>query len=84
LHLIHSAHNPEADMLVAALHESGDDGVERPFARRQRVRMLRIVGERAAPIVQNESHALHGDSRSEDIGNTLDPRNDIAFAIHHA
>ena len=39
--LVRPAHDAEADMLIAAFHESRNDGVERPLAAGEHVGMLR-------------------------------------------
>ena len=39
LRLVEAAHDAEADLDVALLHERRDDRVQRPLARREHVRM---------------------------------------------
>ena len=51
-----AAHVAERHQRLAVLHhEAGDDRVERPLARRDDVRALRIERERRAAVVQHEA-----------------------------
>jgi hypothetical protein len=42
LSLVPAAHDSERDTCVTLLHESGDDGVDRALARRERVRVVAL------------------------------------------
>ena len=79
--LIRSTHDSKADVLIAAFHEPGDDGVIRTLATRQNVGMLGIQTETRAAILQHESHAIHRDSRAERGKDTLNPAGDVALAV---
>src|SRR5512139_4158363 len=82
LSLIHAAHDAEADVRIALLHESGDDGVERTLAGRQRVRVRCIERESAAPVVEMESEVVDHDPGTPDVGDALYPGDDVALVIH--
>ena len=46
-----ASHDPESDMLVAFFHKGRNDGVERPFAARQNIGMMRLQRESASAIL---------------------------------
>src|SRR5271165_1393942 len=82
--LIDSAHNPKADMFIAAFHKAGNNGVKRPLARAQRVRVFRVQRERSAAVVQKKTKSLDRDARAENVRDALDPAHNISLLVHHA
>ena len=83
LRLVQPAHDAEADVHVALLHEGRNDGVERPLARRERVGMVGIHLEQPAAILQREAVIVHHHARAEMLVEALDQRDDVAVAVHH-
>src|SRR5579872_6727300 len=81
LGLVESTHDTEADLYVALLHECGDDGVQRAFARREHVRVAFFEREQSAAVMQHESAARRHESAAEATVKTLDERDDVAVAI---
>src|SRR5271166_3394530 len=79
--LIEAAHDAKANVLLAVLHERGNDGVERALATGKRIGRRGIEREKASAVLQGESHAHHGHVRSKVVVVALDEREDIAFAI---
>src|SRR6202158_3814158 len=84
LRLIPSAHNAKCHSRLASLRESGNDGVARPLAPRQRIRRSAIQRKQRASIVQRESRSGCHDSRSKLRVITLDQRDHVSVAVHHA
>ena len=81
LRLVPSAHDPEGDPRAVLLHESRDDRVERPLARSQRVRVVRLEREQRATVLQHEAGAIRDDAGSEPGVVALDERHHVAVAI---
>ena len=81
LRLVEAAHDAEADADVALLHEAGDDGVQRPFARRQLVGVPGFQREQGAAVVQREAGARRHQAAPEALEDALDERHDVAVAI---
>ena len=79
--LIHAAHDAEANVLVAVLHEGGNDGVEGTLAAGECIGRLAIDGKEASAILKHEPHAQHRNIRSKRIIVALDKGKDITFAI---
>src|SRR5258706_2807836 len=79
--LIRAAHDAESDMQVAALHEGRDDGVKRPLAAGENVGMVRLQREPRATVLQQESHAIDGDSGTELRVHALDPTGYVAVLV---
>ena len=52
--LIHSAHNPKADVIIPMLHERRNNRVKWPLASGERVRRLRIERKQPSPILQRK------------------------------
>ena len=63
LRLVEAAHDAEADLHVALLHERRDDRVQRPLARRERVRVAVFEREQRAAVVQHEAGARRDERR---------------------
>src|ERR1017187_7918357 len=53
--LIQPAHDAEADVLVASLHEGGDDGMERALVAGKHVERRGTEREKTSAILQGES-----------------------------
>ena len=81
LRLVPSAHDPEGDPRAVLLHEPRDDRVERPLARRQRVRVVRLEREQRAAVLQHEAGAVRDDAGAEPGVVALDQRHHVAVAI---
>ena len=81
LALVPAAHDAEADLVVALLHEGRDDGVQRALARRQRVRLVLAQREQAAAVLQHEAGARRHQSRAEAAVVALDERHDVAVLV---
>ena len=81
--LVGTAHDAEADVQVAALHERRDDGVERALAAGEHVGMLGIERESGAAILQSEAHAVDRDAGTEIAEDALNPARDVAVVVDH-
>src|SRR5690349_11690575 len=79
--LIGSAHNAKPDMRIAALHESRNDGVKRPFAARKYVWMVWLECETEAAILKNEAHSVNRHPGAERRRYALNPAHHVAGAI---
>src|SRR5688572_28404260 len=55
LALVPTAHDPEADLDLALLHECGNDRVQRTLVRLERVRTIFVEREQAAAVLQHEA-----------------------------
>src|SRR5688572_28683551 len=76
---LHVAHRQQR---LAVLHdEAGDDGVERPFARRDPVGMRLIPGESRAAVMQHEAIARHRNPAAIHVEHAVHDRSHIAPAI---
>src|SRR5205807_9881740 len=79
--LVGTAHDTEADMRVAALHERGDDGMEWTLASGENIGMAWLEREAEAAILQNESHSVHGHAGAESFRHALNPAHHVAGPI---
>src|SRR6266853_685945 len=84
LRLIPSAHDSESDADSVLFHERRNDGVQRPLARRERVRLAWLQAESRAPIVQRKARMGRNESRAEARRQALDQRHDVAVAVDGA
>src|SRR4029077_11877060 len=79
--LVGSAHDTESDMRISLLHESGNNGVKRPLARRPRIGMAGIEQKQSATVVQHKAPTLHRDSGTESVVQALYERCDVAVLV---
>src|SRR5580698_6578833 len=82
--LISSAHDAETNMLRAALHQRGNDGMERALSPGENVRMPRIEREPATAVLQNKAHALDRNARAELSEHALNPAGHVPVTIDHS
>ena len=81
LRLIPAAHNSESDVNVILLEEGRNDGMKRPFMRRESVRMTPLERKQRAAIVQHEPRAFRHKSGTEAAEVALNQRNDVPHTI---
>ncbi len=79
--LVRAAHNAKANVHVAALHECGNNRMERTLARRQRIGRVRIEREKRATILQSKTKSLYHDPGTKSRIVALDQGNDVAIFI---
>jgi len=65
LRLIEPAHDPETNTDAVLFHECRDDRMQRPLARGQGVRMIRLHCEERASVVQDEAGSGRNDTGAE-------------------
>src|SRR5208337_1641149 len=63
--LVGAAHDAEPDVVVAPLHEGGNDGVEWALVTGERVWFGGVQQEQGSAILQRKSHASYGDARAK-------------------
>ena len=79
--LVRAAHDAESDVVITVFHKGGNNGVEGALARGQSVGFGRIEHEKSSAILQEESHAAHGDTGTEAGEIALAQREDVAIVI---
>ena len=85
LGLHRSAHHPERPEKLAVLEEHpGDDRVERPGRRRERVRVSRDLAEAGGAVLEHDPCPGCDDPRAEGAVDALDERHRHAVAVHGA
>src|SRR5208337_1650039 len=63
--LVGAAHDAKPDVVVAALHEGRNDGVERALVTGERVRLGRVQHKQGSAILQRESQTSYRDARAK-------------------
>ena len=63
--LVGAAHDAKPDVVIAALHERRNNGVEGALVSGERVRFGRIQQEECSAILQEKSHASYGNARAK-------------------
>jgi len=79
--LISASHDAETDVLIAALHEGGNDGMERALASGEQIGMPGLKSEQRAAILHDEAHTLRSQPRPEFIVDAFNPARDIALFV---
>ena len=85
LRLHRPTHHPERPEQLTVLEQHpGDDRVERPPGRRQRVRVARHTAETGGPILEHDPRSRRDNTRAERPVHALDQRHGHAVAVDHA
>jgi hypothetical protein len=71
LRLIPATHHAEADAQVIALHEGGNDGMQRPLPRREGIRMRAIEGKNRPPRLWSANPAPSGTTQDPKLAKLL-------------
>ena len=81
--LVGSAHDAESNVLIAFLHEGGNDGMEWAFPWSEDIGRSGIEREQRTAILQDKPHSANRNSRTKRFIVALYQGNDIAFPIHY-